>query len=312
MRIVKYELGKGCGTDGCVLALGFFDGVHLGHRKLIDSAVSEAGRRGVLSAVFTFAYGGALKDGAAMIYSEGERERLLSLAGIDVCIVGDFEELRGLSPEDFIKGTVVSDIGADLVVAGYDYRFGHLGSGDTKSLSEFMRKEGKDALIFDAVMQDGKPVSSTRVRTCLENGDIKKANRMLGLPYFLTGTVEHGRGDGRCLGYPTLNIPVPKGRAMPRRGVYLTAAKIGGKLYTGLTNAGECPTFGKREYHTETHVLDFCEDIYGREAELYFLDFIREERDFFSKEELKEQIKKDCDTARGLKEKIKWQEFGLA
>ncbi len=311
MRTVKYKFGESFDGRSLVLALGFFDGVHKGHRSLILAAVEEAKRRGVCSAVFTFAYGGGLKGERAMIYGEDEREMLLRRLGVDIVFEADFEELRTLSPEDFIKKTVIRDIGADTVFAGYDYRFGNLGRADAKMLSALMENEGKRALIFDAVKLGGEAISSTRVRTSLENGDVTAANEMLGVPYFLTGRVEHGRGDGHSFGFPTVNIPVPDGRVRLMCGVYLTAVKIGEKLYTGLTNAGECPSFGKRNYHTETYILGFSDDVYGSEVEVYFLDFLRKERVFSSSEELAEQIKRDIEAAEKLKEKIKWQEIGL-
>ncbi len=311
MKTVKYRLGEAYGTRGCVLALGFFDGVHLGHRSLISSAAQEAKRLGVPSAVLTFAYGGGLKKDSAMIYSEKERELLLSAARIDICFVADFSELRALSPVDFVNRSVISDIGAAVAVAGYDYRFGYKGAGDAELLAELMELSGRRARISDAYMYGGEPVSSTRVRTSLENGDMEAANKMLGVPYFISGTVEHGRGDGRRFGFPTVNLSVSEDRARLMRGVYLTAVKIGEKLYTGLTNVGECPTFGSRKYHAETYISDFSGDIYGQDVRVYFLSFIRKERVFSSAEELSRQIEKDCAAAREIKEKIKWQEIGL-
>ncbi len=303
MKTIKYRLGESTPERGAVVALGFFDGVHQGHRSLISGAVKEAERRGAPSAVFTFAYGGGVKGERAMIYTEEEREELISGLGVDFCFVADFGELRGLSPEDFVNMTLVGDIGAKVAVIGYDYRFGRLGEGDGSLLSALLEKRGGETLIFDAVMQNGAPVSSTRVRASLRAGDIRGANEMLGAPYFLSGTVEHGLGKGQSLGYPTLNISVPEGRVRLRSGVYITEVKIGENLYTGLTNVGECPTFEKREYHAETYILDFSSDIYGKRADIRFLEFIRDERVFSSVRDFCEQIEKDCAQAREYKNK---------
>lgn len=311
MQKTEYAPGKAYGTKGCVLALGFFDGVHEGHRELLRRTVAEAKSRGTSSAVFTFSYDGGIKSEVPRIYSERERDMLFAELGIDVCIAADFGAVSGVSADDFVLGVIKEEIGADVVVAGYNYRFGHRGAGDARKLAELMRSFGAEALILDAYMLDGEPVSSTRVRALLTEGDVLGARRLLGAPYFLGGTVEHGRADGRKFGFPTINLSVPKGRARLRHGVYLTAVKIGEKLYTGLTNVGECPTFEKREYHAETFVLDFERDVYGMEAELYFLDFIREERVFSSASELGEQIRADEKAARERMKEIKWQELGL-
>ncbi len=311
MRIVKYKLGVRLDERGCALALGFFDGVHLGHRLLLSHTVNEAKKRSVPSVVFTFSYGSGIKSESAMIYSEKERNILFESLGIDVCFVADFSDIRALSPRDFVSLTVIKDIGASVVSVGYDYRFGYRGAADAEIMRELLRSYGADAEIFDALTLDGAPVSSTRVRACLESGEIDKANQMLGVPYFVLGTVEHGRGDGGGFGYPTINISVDKSRSQLKHGVYLTVVKIGENLYTGLTNVGECPSFGKRDYHTETFILDFSQDVYGAEATVHFLSFIREERVFSSSDELVKQIEKDRECAEKIKEKIKWQEIGL-
>ncbi len=312
LKTIEYKLGEKYSERPCALALGFFDGVHKGHRELLTKTVGEARNRGIASAVFTFRYGGGPKGGRNMIYSEREREELLSSLGIDVCFVADFSELKDMTPEDFVKKTVTGDIGAAFASVGYNYRFGKGGTGDARKLSELMRQEGAEALVFDAYTEGGEPVSSTRVRSLLEGGGLDEANAMLGVPYFISGTVEHGRGDGKRFGFPTVNTAVEDGRVHLPNGVYLTAVKIGEKLHTGLTNVGECPSFGKRNYHAETFLLDFSDDVYGMEIKVYFLSFLREERVFTSARELALQIEKDRAIARERMKNIKWQEIGRA
>ena len=313
MKTVKYKLGGSYNEHrGCTIALGFFDGVHLGHRVLLRQAVSEARKRGTSSAVFTFEYGGGIKSGRSMIYSEKEREELFSSIGIDVCFVADFSEIKDLAPEDFVNKTLAEDIGASFISVGYNYRFGKGGAGDAGMLSKLAAKHGCEVRIFDAYTLGGEPVSSTRVRALLENGEVEEANTMLGVPYFIFGTVEHGRGDGTRFGFPTVNTGVDDGRVRLLHGVYLTAVKIGEKLHTGLTNVGECPSFGKRRYHAETFLLNFSGDLYGMEIKVYFLSFLREERVFSSAEELALQIENDRATAHERMKNIKWQEIGLA
>ena len=230
MKTVKYKLGEKYPERGCALALGFFDGVHLGHRELLCRAVCAAKEKGTSSAVFTFSYGGGIKSGQAMIYSDKEREELFTSIGIDVCFVADFADLKDLSPERFVFETIVGDIGASTVFAGYNYRFGKNGAADATELSRLMTACGGEAVIFEPFTCEGRPVSSTRVRALLEGGEIEDANAMLGLPYFVRGAVEHGRGDGRGFGYPTVNISVGKERVRLKRGVYLTAVKIGDEV----------------------------------------------------------------------------------
>lgn len=312
MRTIEYKIGEKYSERGCALALGFFDGVHKGHREILKKTVSEARKRGVDAAVFTFRYGGGIKGDRNMIYSEGERRELFSSLGIDVCFIAEFSDLRGMTPEEFVKKTVIDDIGAAFVSVGYNYRFGKGGEGDAGKLSELMSKDGREVFVFDAYSEGGEPVSSTRVRALLECGRLDEANSMLGVPYFISGTVEHGRGDGKRFGFPTVNTAVEDGRVHLPNGVYLTAVKIGEKLYTGLTNAGECPSFGKRNYHAETFILDFSDDVYGMEIKVYFLSFLREERVYASAKELTLQIEKDCAFARERMKNIKWQEIGLA
>ncbi len=298
MKTIKYNLGEKYDTRECVVALGFFDGVHLGHRELLKFTVSEARRLGVASAVFTFAYGGGIKADSPKIYSDREREELFSSLGIDVCFVADFASLSGVCAEDFIRRCIREDIGAVCAVAGYNFRFGQGGLGDASQLSRLMEETGGRARIFEPFLADGSPVSSTRVRALMQEGRIEAASRLLGTPYFLVGRVEHGRADGRTLGFPTLNVSVSEQRSHLRQGVYLTSVEIDGKFYTGLTNVGECPSFGRREYHTETFLLDFDKEVYGMETKVYFLSFLRDEQKFSSPEDFKKQIERDCELAR--------------
>ena len=310
MKKIKYTLGECMVPQGCVLALGFFDGVHLGHRELLKFTSEEAARRGIPSAVFTFSYGGGIKSGIQPIYSEEERELLLSSLGIEILIEADFASIKDVSPERFIKQSLLCDLRTEVAVVGYNYRFGAKGAGDASLLQQIMTECGAKARVFDEFTYDGVTVSSTRIRALLTEGNVKTAGRLLGLPYFLSGKIEHGRKDGTRFGYPTINVPARKGAVEIRKGVYLTAVKLGEKLYTGLTNVGECPSFGKREYHTETFLTDFSGDAYGMETKVYFLRFLRDELYFSSPDELGEQIKKDCAQAQMLKGELKWQELG--
>ena len=311
MQVKRYNPGVRLEGRGCVVALGFFDGVHLGHRALLGCAKKRALSLGVPLLVFTFAHGGGIKAGVPLIYSERDREELFSTLGVDTAIVADFKELRDLSPEEFIEKVIIGDLGAVCAVAGYDYKFGKYGKADAADLSRLMAGHGLMTEIVDEYRAGGRTVSSSEIRELLCGGHVEVANELLGAPFFISGTVVHGRADGKGYGYPTINIGVHEGAVRLKHGVYLTAVKMGEKLYTGLTNVGECPTFGAREYHTETYLIDFDGDAYGMETKVYFLSFIREERAFASLGELKEQIAKDLIKAKDIKGDKKWQELGL-
>ena len=310
MQVIKYELGTRL-LGGCVVALGFFDGVHLGHRSLLKCARDKARSLGVPLAVFTFAHGGGIKAGAPLIYSERDREELFAELGVDAVAVADFAQLRDLSAEEFVDKVLIGDLGALVAVAGYDYRFAKYGKADALVLSTLMAARGLYAEIVEEYRLSERTVSSSEIRGLLEGGKVEDARELLGAPFFISGTVVHGRADGKGFGYPTINIGVREGAVKLKRGVYLTAVKMGEKLYTGLTNVGECPSFGAREYHTETYLLDFEGDAYGMETKVYFLSFLREERVFTSLGELKEQIAIDLKKATEIKGDRKWQELGL-
>ena len=311
MKIIKYKLGENKEPLSAIVALGFFDGVHVGHRELIEFAVKKAKKEGVASAVFTFAYGGGIKADALPIYSERDRDELLSEIGVDYLVVADFEELRNLSAEDFVKRVLIDDLGTLGAVAGFNYRFGRFGKGESDTLVSLMQSFGRSAHIIEELKIDGQTVSSTRIRSLLENGEVKGAWELLGKPYFVSGQVVHGRSDGKRFGYPTINVPARENAVKLRHGVYLTGVVLGEKLYTGMTNVGECPSFGRREYHTETFLTDYSGNAYGMQAKVYFLRFLRDERTFSSSKELIEQIERDGALVKELKGEIKWQELGL-
>lgn len=315
MRIYEYKPGCLPRLDASAVALGFFDGVHLAHRELIEKTVRQAHTKGLESAVFTFSSEcEALKNAVPRIYSTEEKLDIISSVGVDTAIVADFSSVCSMSAEQFISDTLVGDLNASVVLAGYNFRFGKGALGDASALKEGMARHGREALILDKYLFSGKPLSSSLVREALSVGDVALAGKMLGAPYRLRARVVHGRGEGRGMGIPTLNTDIQPTRLAPRLGVYRTAVAIDGRLYTGLTNVGKCPTFGERAVHAETYILDFCADLYGRDVNIYFLGFLRDERRFASAEELLSQIERD--KARAITENERdlkiWTEYGLS
>ena len=301
MDIYGYIPGKKLGLGRLAVALGFFDGVHLAHRELISRTVAEAKLCGIKSAVFTFtSEGRQLKSSAARIYSTEEKLDIISSLGVDVAIVADFGAVCSMSADEFISDVLIGDLDAQTVFAGYNFRFGRGASGDAEALLRGMEANGRGAKILDEYDFSGTPLSSSRIRVALDAGELEPANEMLGAPYRLRAAVVHGRGEGRKMGIPTVNADIPDTRVMPKRGVYRTAVAIDGRLFSAITNVGTCPTFGERRLHAETYIIDFDGDLYGRELNVYFLGFLRDERVFASAKELTEQIERD--KARATKE----------
>lgn len=311
MRTVEYRPGVGLSIGGCVVALGFFDGVHAAHRALIGEAGRLARAAGLPLAVFTFPAECGVKGGGSRIYDTATKLSLLESLGVDVVVLADFPSVAGLEPEEFVNRVLIGDLDARVAVAGFNFRFGKGASADAEMLEKLMSEGGRVAKIHDELTHDGRTVSATDVRAALARGEVGLARELLTVPYFMRGVVTHGKAEGRNLGFPTVNMSAPEGLVTPRRGVYKTAVPIGEKLYTGLTNIGNCPTFGAREMHAETYILDFSGDLYERELTVYFLEFLREEREFGSGEELARQIGRDIEgIMKGSK--VTWQEIGLS
>ena len=294
----------------CALALGFFDGVHAAHRDLILTAKAEAEKRGLPLGIFTFTGNSQIKINAKRLYSDGEKFEIFENLGADFVISACFDSIKSLSPEDFVKGCLVSDIGCALCVAGFNFRFGYRAAGDADLLVKLMRESGGDSVIKEELKIDGKTVSATEIRGLIESGDVKSAKALLGTPYFIEGTVAHGNSVGHTLGYPTVNIELSEDRVRPARGVYRSSVTIDGTAYTALTNIGVCPTFESRSEHAETYILDFSGDLYERRVRVYLLDFLREEKKFASADELLLQIEKDKKQALKENGEEKWQELG--
>lgn len=311
MVIYEYPLKQKVNISKCVLALGFFDGVHLAHRDLLQSAAKIANERGLAFGIFTFGSGGAIKTGAARLYDDGEKTEIFDSLGADFTVIADFGEISGSSPKDFVKKILVADLNCALCVAGFNFRFGKGAKADSDTLCRLMRECGGDACILEEITIDGTTISATLIRGLISEGRIEEANRYLGAPYYIKGRVLHGRSDGRKMGFPTVNIDIDEGRIIPRLGVYRTATVIDGKIYNGVSNVGVCPTFNGSEVRLETHIIGYNGDLYGRDMRIYLLGYLREEKKFDSIEELRAQI--DFDKNRAIKEngEIQWQELGL-
>jgi riboflavin kinase/FMN adenylyltransferase len=288
-----------------VTALGFFDGVHRGHRALLDATVRLASSLGVKPAVFTFS--GTFK-GKAPLTDESTRLRLFEEAGIEAVFLVDFDAVRSLSPEDFVKNCLQGVCRARAAVCGFNYRFGHGAAGDAEALVRYMKEIGRENLVLDPLYAGGELLSSRAIRAHLQKGEVERAAELLGAPYALSGRVESGDGRGRTLGFPTVNLPIPEGRALLPNGVYATVAHTVKGNFPSVTNVGTCPTFGERLVHAETHLCEFSGDLYGEVIDVQFLKRLRDEKTFSSKEELIKQINIDKNTSMEVFKA--WQEAG--
>ena len=295
-----YEYGKGdCPSDRRVVALGFFDGVHLGHRAILCAARKRADELSVPCAVFTFySESQSVKKSTARLYSTKTKLELLESCGIDEVIIADFDEVRGLSPEGFVADLLTGELGCISAVVGRDFRFGHRAAGDAAMLSELMTMCGGEVIIADDVMMGECKISTTEIKKRMRDGELELANEMLGVPYFLDATVQHGRGVGRTLGFPTVNCQLDGRENLLKHGVYVSKIVTRGGTYPALTNVGICPTFDARPEHAEAFILDFDGDVYGERVRLILTSFLRPELRFDTPEALREQINRDINKVK--------------
>ena len=288
-----------------VIALGFFDGVHLGHGALLRRAAEEAKKRGCESAVFTFDR--PPKEvitgiPCPLINSPEDRAELVKrLYGIDEMIMVPFDDEMRTTPWDrFVTDILVGRYGAVHLVAGHDHHFGPRNQGSPELLKDKCAELGLGCDIIPAVTLDGVTVSSTHIRKLLEEGDVETARAFLGHPHVLTQTVGHGRQLGRTIGIPTANLVAPPHVLLPRRGVY--AAKItlpDGRAFGGVTNVGVRPTVNNgQDVTVEPWILDFDGDLYGQAIRVEFYRRLRDERKFESLDALKAQIETDAGKTR--------------
>lgn len=284
-----------------VAALGFFDGVHTAHAAVLESAAAVAKAQGLPLLVFTFRAADAPK-GAPLLSGDEERAALFAAASATCAVFASFSSLADMSPEAFVS-YLVEKAHVRVAVTGENFRFGHRAAGDAPLLARLMRAHGGEAYAVPSQCLGGEPISSSRIRRALEEGDCALAAAMLGRPYALTLPVTHGRHLGHVLGFPTANLCPPPRRALPAFGVYGTEVTLpDGRVMRGVTDVGRRPTVGGDEVRVETHILDYSGDLYGSMLTVAFLGRVREERRFASLSDLTEQIKLDCEEVRKWKQ----------
>lgn len=289
---------------GRALALGTFDGVHLGHREVIGSALGRARERGLVAAVVTFdphPLEVLRPDRPPRLLTTIERKiELVAALGLDELVAIPFTaELSRQTAEEFCDQVLVATLGARSVSVGANFHFGHNAAGDAdllRSRPEF------DTDVVELVAHDGESISSSRIRALVDAGDVAAAARLLGAPYALAGTVKQGDRRGRELGMPTANLDVPEQQLLPAPGIYAATAageSLEGELPAAVS-IGVRPTFGGGELLVEAHLIGFEGDLYGRRLRLEFLERLRDEERFESAEDLVEQMRKDVAQAQAV------------
>lgn len=281
-----------------VLSIGMFDSVHLGHQSIIKTlntiAQSHHLKSGILSfwphprLVFNPEY--SLK----LLNTIEEKTELLDGFGLDVLCLQDFNEsFRTLSAEDFVKKVLVEQLNVKHLIIGYDHRFGKNQAGDFSLLQKMAPQLGFTVQQLEAIALENQNISSTKIREALKQGKINDANAMLGYPYMLRGKVIHGKKLGRTIGYPTANLEIDPQKLLPKNGAYIVEVYIDRQFYKGMMSIGTNPTVEGKSLSTEVYILDFDEDIYGKEIQVKFRDFLHEEIKFDGLEALIEKLDED-------------------
>ena len=277
-----------------VAALGDFDGVHIGHRRVVEETLGAAGDFNAASAAWFF---GESPKGGAVLTDADEKDAIFSALGIRLSLREDFGAVRDLSPERFVF-EYLAPLGCRAVVCGFNFRFGKGASGNTEKLKELCEAAGMGCRVVPPVCLSGSTVSSSAIRERLAEGDVEGANGMLGRAYSVRSAVTHGRTLGSKLGFPTVNQSFSAGRALPRRGVYFTYTEADGRKMPSVSNVGSRPTVGGHELRLETHILDYEGDLYGDSPRVSFLKFRRPEKKFGSEKELAAAVADDAAAAR--------------
>ena len=295
---VHHALPDAAPARSFVVAVGFFDGFHLGHRAIVRETL-WCRRPGERTAVLTFREHPTafLRPGndPPMIATLEERINAFARAGIDEAYVLTFDaSIASLSPAAFLDQTLVGRLGARVMVVGENFRFGHKRAGDVAFARAHLAASRRDIVAVPNEQLDGERVSSTRIRAAIQVGELELADRLLGAPYTIRGQVTFGAGRGHDLGYPTANVAVAPGKLLPPDGVYRAVGRHDGRDYLGLVSIGTNPTFGDGPRSVEAWLLDFNGALYGEELSLRSLRFARTQRRFDSVDELIAQMREDA------------------
>lgn len=296
MKVYKELTGVGAQT---AVALGLFDGLHRGHRAVIERAVEQKAN-GLIPVVLTFSTGRLApqrKQGMKRLLTETLQMQAFEQVGAEVVEIPAFERLKEFSPQEFVERILVDLFHARVIVCGFNFRFGKNAAGDVVLLRELCAHYGIELVTVPALMDGGEPVSSSRIRSCLLEGKIEDANRMLGYPYSFDFEVAHGLEIGRQIGIPTINQIYPESFLIPKFGVYASYSFLNGKRYRSITNVGVKPTIaGERLPLAETHIMGINAHLYGQHIKVGLVRYMRGERKFDSIDALSAEIHANIET----------------
>ncbi|HXT86188.1 MAG TPA: bifunctional riboflavin kinase/FAD synthetase [Verrucomicrobiae bacterium] len=284
------------------VTIGNFDGVHLGHQKILRGVLERAQQSDLMSAVLTFYPHPARvlrpAQAPALLETLAQRLEAIEAMGIEAALVIQFDvELARLSPEDFVRRFLVDAMRAEHVLVGANFRFGHHQAGDAKLLADLGGQWNFNTEVIPSLVEDGEVVSSTAIRNALRDGDVEQAARMLGRPFSLAGEIKTGTGQGRKLVVPTLNLSTEQ-ELLPKDGVYATEAVVEGKIYRAATNVGVRPTFDGARRTVESHLFDFSGDLTSGKLEVRFRKRLRDEQKFSGPADLRAQILRDIEQSK--------------
>lgn len=297
-------------TKKTILTLGTFDGVHIGHKKILEKITQNTQDGKYESLVLTFFPHPRMvlqeKSEIKLLNTIAEKTKLLENTGIENLVIHPFNEsFSRLTAEDFVSSILVNQFHIQKIIIGHDHRFGRNRTADINDLIAFGEQYGFEVEQISAQEIKDVSVSSTKIRKALTDGDMTLANEYLGYDYFLTGIVAKGKQLGRTIGFPTANLKIEEEyKLIPKNGVYIVKSIIDEKVVYGMMNIGFNPTVGGQAQSIEIHFLDFDEDIYDLEIAVSLLQYVREEQKFGSVDLLKEQLKKDKETTRDFVNKL--------
>ena len=299
MKIVR-DMQERWQAAPCALALGAFDGLHRGHRAVIDAAMAAARQAGLAPGVFTFEDS---PSGAPALQTAEDKLALLAAWGVEWVFTPGFPAVKDLEARAFFEEVLVKKCGARALFCGEDFRFGKGAAGDVDSLRAWCAETGVSLTVVPPVTEGREKISSTRIRQAVEAGDIPAANELLGHPFGYTLEVIHGNHIGTGLGTPTVNQALPEGFILPPFGVYASVVEVDGAPYAGVTNIGVKPTVGSDRVLSETWIQGYSGDLYGRKLSVGLRAFLRPERKFASLDELKAEIERNARQALEVVEK---------
>lgn len=298
MKIIRLPSDRTLPAGPAAVAIGNFDGMHLGHQRILSFLAHQASGDALTPVILTFSpHPGKVTGGGRIRLLQTEEQKLDKIdrfGGETVYILPFDQDLARLSAEDFVRDILIERLNCHVIVVGKDFRFGRDREGDTARLCELARRYSLTVYPIPSLQKEGVPVSSSAIRNLIRNGEVARAALLLGEAYEIRGRVVPGQTVGRGLGFPTANLET--GNEIVPAGVFVTTAEVSGSIHASVTNIGTRPTFSRAGTRIETHILDFTQDIYGEDISLRFLRKIRDELRFESSDDLREQIRKDLRT----------------